>query len=802
MKLNARNSFGAVGVALGLSSSLLLSARAVEPETLFNFQVGLGTVMGSLVQGPDGNFYGTTAQGGSLGSGTVFRVTPAGVLTTLVSDQPNPAPGLIVGNDGLLYGMTSAGGPSGFGTVFKMTTGGVLTNFALLNGVNGRSPLAGLVLASDGNFYGTSQQGGTNGFGAVFRVSPGGVVMHLVSFDGSSLGGFPVVGLTLGPEGNLYGITSFGGAANQGTIFKITLTGSITTLHSFQGAVDGFVRSARLTLGPDQNLYGTSRDGGSADMGAIYRISTNGVFTNLVSFAGTNGAVPWAELVLGPDGQLYGTTQLGGGVNSGTVFKVTTNGVLTTLFSFMSPANGAPEAGLLLASDGNFYGCSAGAVFQITPEGVLTTLASLYPLNGSQPQGLIVGPDGNFYGTTRDGGANNVGTIFRMTADGVLTSLFSFNSTNGAAPQAGLAVGKDGNFYGTTALGGNINSGTVFRFATNGTLTSIGSFNRTNGANPQCQLVMDADGTFYGTAPEQGPGFSGTIFRVATNGVLTTLVPFFGTNGAAPQDDGLAVGNDGNLYGTTADGGNIGFGTVFRVTPGGDLTPLFSFNSVNGQAPQGGLVLGKDGSFYGTTTFGGTNQGGFGTIFKITTNGVLTTLFNFNFTIGQGPATRLIQGNDGSLYGTTPFGGMTNGVPGSTGLGTVFRITTSRAFTSLVAFQGTNGSIPFAPLLMGNDGNLYGTTTHGGPGGGGTIFRIVLMPRLTRIAKLANGGALVTGTGLPASPFRLWTSTDPSIPVASWALLTNGIFANDGTFSFTDVASAGIPARFYRVSTP
>jgi uncharacterized repeat protein (TIGR03803 family) len=244
----------------------LRSARGLEAQTLLNFELSPGAVTGSLVQGPDGNFHGTTAQGGPRGSGTVFRVTPAGV-----------AAGLVVGNDGLLYGMTSAGGAfGGFGTVFKMTTNGALTTIAVLNGVNGENPQSGLVLARDGNFYGTSPQGGTNSIGNVFRVTPAGVVTSLVSFDSASLGGGPSAGLTFGPDGNLYGITPFGGAVGLGTIFKITTGGTFTTLYSFQ-LPDGFVRRARLTPGPDGNLYGTSRDGGSADMGAIFKITTNGI---------------------------------------------------------------------------------------------------------------------------------------------------------------------------------------------------------------------------------------------------------------------------------------------------------------------------------------------------------------------------------------------------------------------------------------------------------------------------------------------------------------------------------------------
>jgi uncharacterized repeat protein (TIGR03803 family) len=198
MKL--KHKFTIPGLVVLLPLLMPVSGRALEPQTLFNFQLGLGKVRGALIEGPDGNFYGTTPDGGPLANGTVFRVTPAGVLTTLVSDQVNSAAaGLVVGNDGLLYGMTGAGGPFGFGTVFKLTTDGVLTNFAVFNGVNGGNPQSGPVLAGDGNFYGTSPEGGTNGDGNVFRVTPEGVVTSLVSFDASSLGGFP------GPRAGLAG---------------------------------------------------------------------------------------------------------------------------------------------------------------------------------------------------------------------------------------------------------------------------------------------------------------------------------------------------------------------------------------------------------------------------------------------------------------------------------------------------------------------------------------------------------------------------------------------------------------------
>jgi uncharacterized repeat protein (TIGR03803 family) len=782
----------------------LYSVHALEPQTLHNFELSPGEVTVSLIEGPDGNFYGTTAHGGPKGNGTVFRVTPQGVLTTLVSDQANPAAGLIVANDGLLYGMASAGGGlGGFGSVFKMTTNGALTTFAVLDGTNGGNPQSGLVLAPDGNFYGTSPEGGTNSLGNIFRVTPTGIVTSLVSFDFGAFGGLPSAGLTLWPDGNLYGLTPFGGNAGLGTVFKITTDGIFTTLYSFQMA-DGFVRQAKLTSGPDGNLYGTSRDGGTADMGTVFQITTNGVYSTLISFQGTNGAMPLAELTVGADKQLYGTTQLGGSASSGTVFKVTTNGALTTLFSFPSSVNGfnaVPRTGLLLASDGNFYGCTPGTVFKMTPDGTLTTLASLIPFNGVHPQAtLVAGSDGKLYGTTQGGGTNNLGSIFMLNSNGAITPVFSFSNTNGAVPLGGLTLGKDGNFYGTTSQGGSNFSGTVFRFSTDGTLTTLVNLVGASGGSPRGQLVAGPDDSLYGTTALQGLSNVGTIFRITTNGDFTRLVSFNNTNGSFPED-GLTLGQDGNFYGTTANGGSHSAGTVFRMTPTGALTTLFSFNNTNGANPLGGVVQGNDGALYGTTGFGGTNLS-FGTIFKLTTNGVLTTLFNFHFTDGEQPTTKMTIAADGSLYGTTGFGGSTLNDPTSTGLGTVFRITSNGLFTSLFQFQGTNGSNPAASLTLGPDGNLYGSTANGGPGGGGTIFRIILTPMFTGLARGSNGNVLLNGSGPPGCPYSLLASDSISAPLAAWTSLTMGTFSADGTFSFPDNGAALVPTRFYRLSTP
>src|SRR5581483_11445143 len=525
-------------------------------------------------------------------------------------------------------------------------------------------------------------------------------------------------------------------------------------------------------------------------------------FSTVFSFSGTNGTSPEGELALGADGQLYGTTQQGGAGTLGTVFKVSTNGGLTTLVSFNSAANSAPQAGLLRARDGNFYGCSPGAVFKMTPGGVMSILSSLIPLNGLHPQsGLIVGPDGSFYGTTRDGGSNNMGTIFKLSAGGALSTVFDFDGTNGSAPEGALVIGRDGNFYGTTSLGGAGSAGTIFRFATNGALTTLMSIGGTNGGDPQCQLVVGADGVMYGTAPEFGAGGVGTVFRITTNGVFTVLLAFNGTNGANPED-GLTAGLDGNLYGTTADGTIAATqnGTVFKITPGGALTTLVAFSNTNGASPLGGLVQGGDGVLYGTTSFGGTNFG-YGTIFKLTTNGAFTQLFNFHFTDGEEPVAKMIFGPDGALYGTTAVGGHLGGNPFGGGEGTVFRITTNGVFTSVAFFDGTNGFNLPSPLAVAGDGSLLGVTGEGGPGGGGTIFRVVVAPMLTGVARSSNGSVNISGTGLPGTGFRLLAAGTPAAKPFP-TLVTSGAFDTNGDFSFTDAGAVTHGMRFYRLAIP
>lgn len=301
----------------------------------------------ALVQSTnDGNFYGTSFLGiAPLYRGNIYKITSAGVVTSLVAfDGTNgfyPTGALVQGRDGNFYGTTGggadgcgifAGGCTGSltnGSIFKMTPGGTLTTLVTLAGTNGKMPVAGLVLHTNGDFYGTTFTGGANGFGTVFKVTSSGTFTSLYSFAGSD-GANPYAGLTIGTNGNLYGTTQGGGANSLGTIFQITAAGVLTTLISFDNA-NGSTPQAAPKQGLDGNFYGTTAAGGASGKGTVYVLTPGGTLITLYSFLGYNfpsgipndGSTPQADLVQISDGNFYGTTRAGGSANNtGTIFKL------------------------------------------------------------------------------------------------------------------------------------------------------------------------------------------------------------------------------------------------------------------------------------------------------------------------------------------------------------------------------------------------------------------------------------------------------------------------------------------------
>ena len=735
---------------------LLISASSVGAQTLQTLYAFVSTngcnPQAPLTVGSDGNFYGTTPTGGTNGGyGTIFKVTTNGVLTSLfqfsVTNGASPYAGLALGKDGCLYGTTEYGGTNGYGTIFKITADGYFTSLASFNSTNGANPIAGLTLGSDGSFYGTTTHGGSGGSGAVFKLATNGVLTLLASFTSAngfsyvySTFGIPISGLVFGNDGALYGTTMYGGAANDGTVFRVTTNGTLSFLASFYNGNAGSIYPAGLVLGKDGNFYGTAYFGYSYSGGAIIKVTPSGSVSGY-GFASGQGN-PMGNLIVGSDSYLYGTTSYGGTNGGfGTVFKISTGGNIITLASFANTNGTTPYAGLVLGNDGNFYGttygggdCGQGAVFELSTNGSLTELAPFSGTIGCWPKaGLTLGNDGNFYGTTSSGGTNGgSGTFFKITTNGDFTSLTSLNS---GSPQADLILASDGSFYSV------LNNGTVCNLTTNAQVQKLVSLiSYPYYESPYSKLTQGPDGAYYGSSYTS---YAGVLFKIYTNGFVTNILSFSGTNGSNPQG-GVCFGNDGNIYGTTSGGGlsgaNTGQGTVFKFTTNGVLTTIKVFQGNNngvsyygdGASPSAGLCLANDGTLYGTTSSGGgyTNSQftfGLGEVFKVATNGVVGGVASFNGTNGIQPQANLVAGIDGNLYGMTMFGG-SGASNTNSGVGTIFRVKPKGGITALVSFNGINGRSPQTDLIIAADGNLYGTTPYGGIGGNGTIFRVLLPP--------------------------------------------------------------------------
>jgi uncharacterized repeat protein (TIGR03803 family) len=447
--------------------------------------------------------------------------TPGQTFTSLVSlDYTNgfgPSGPLVQGTDGNLYGETGAGGPNdtctgfyGCGTISKITPSGTLTSLFNFAGTNGQDPSGGLVLATDGTSYGTTAYGGEYEDGTVFEITPSGVQTTLYSFGFVQGGDTPVGGLVQASDGDLYGTTIYGGPHSFGTVFKITTSGVLTTIHYFDYS-DGQGPEAALLQASNGNFYGTTEFGGDIgyDAGTIYEITPTGKFTTLYSFCSqggescTDGELPVGSLVQGTDGAFYGTAAEGGGTNS--------------------------------VCDG---GC--GTVFKITVGGTLTVLHDFAYTDGAYPvAGLVQGTDGNFYGTTEAGGdtgicfePNGCGTIFKITPSGTLTSLHSFDLTDGKYPEAALVQDTNGSFYGTTNEGGDnsceapYGCGTVFSLS-----VGLKPFVKTQPASGAVGTAINILGTDLTGATSVT--FNGTpaVFTVNSHSLITTTVPAGATTG-------------------------------------------------------------------------------------------------------------------------------------------------------------------------------------------------------------------------------------------------------------------------------
>jgi uncharacterized repeat protein (TIGR03803 family) len=471
-----------------IATATASSATTTFKFVSFNATDGGNPYLESLVQGIDGNLYGTTVFYGAHGTsyGTVFKISPTGTLTSLYTfcsktgctDGYQAFAGLFLATNGNLYGTTSTGGAHGSGTVFKITPAGTLStlySFCSQTGcADGVLPLAGLVQGTDGKFYGTTHSGGAHGNGTVFKItitSTGATLTTLYSFCpkiGCADGSYPWAGLVQGTDGNFYGTTLGGGAhGNYGTVFKIIPTGTptLTTLYSFcsqTGCTDGTQPYAGLIQASDGNFYGTTLGGGTNHNGTVFKITPTGTLTTLHRFVHTDGFAPSAGLVQATDGNFYGTTSEGGANGHGTVFKITPGGTntLATLHNFSGPDGSGVNGvigGLVQDTNGNFYGTTAyGGASNVCTGGCGTVFS------------LSVGL-GSFVKTLPSSG-KVAATVYILGTNLTSASNVSFNGSaatftvvSASEIKTTVPSGATTGFVTVTTSGGTLKSNKVFR---------------------------------------------------------------------------------------------------------------------------------------------------------------------------------------------------------------------------------------------------------------------------------------------------------------------------------------------------
>jgi uncharacterized repeat protein (TIGR03803 family) len=776
-----------VAKSLGSTALAWLLAASVEAQTyqvLHSFAYRASDPS-ALITDASGNLYGTTFDGsesesGSGPVGTVFKLDAANNFAPTVlhtfggTDGAHPYAALIADASGNLYGTTAYGGTFDAGTVFRLDASNnyALTTLHNFNGTDGLGPFAGVIADASGNLYGTTVNGGpTDQYGTVFKLeaSSNYALTTLHDFNGSD-GAYPGA-LLADASGNLYGISG-GGALGFGIVFKLVAANNytLTTLHDFVGGPDGLGPSGTLIADASGNLYGTTYSGGASNSGTAFMLdaSKSYALTTLHSFEGTAGS-SYGGLRADASGDLYGTTYGdSASAHYGTVFKLdVSNGyALTTLHSFGGSDGAYPGAAVIIDASGNLYGTTSqggafesGTVFQLEAANgyALTTLHTVGSPDPSQPlANLLSDASGNLYGTTHGGGPSNLGTVFMLNAANgyALTTLHNFGGPDGAEPQAGLKADASGNLYGTTYHGGALDHGTVFKLDVdnNYALTTLHDFGSdpSDGIGPSSTLIADAAGNLYGTT-QYGLAAYGTVFKLdaANNYALTTIFGFPGFPDAQSPSGAIVADAEGNLYGTTFDGGPSYGGTVFRLDAanGYALTILHAFGGPDGRFPFGGVIADASGNLYGTTNSGG--DYGKGTVFRLKAenNYALETLNDFSGSDGANPWADLIADASGNLYGATVRGG-------TYGRGTLFKLNAANGYplTTLHSFGGEDGAEAWAGLIADASGNLLGTTRYGGTGRTGVVFSLSIgMPApVTGIAPTSGpsgGGTAVTITG-------------------------------------------------------
>jgi uncharacterized repeat protein (TIGR03803 family) len=476
------------------------------------------------------------------------------------------------------------------------------------------------------------------------------------------------------PQRKLLAIGIFAVAYLLGLAANNASAQTYTDLHSFKCATEGCYPQypAILAQGRDGNLYGTSWWGGTAQYGAVFKVTPSGTLTTLSNLdcAGSAGCTPYSGLSLGTDGNLYGANYQGGQYGYGNIFKTTPSGILTVLHQFdgIAPDWSAPWAPPVQGKDGNYYGTAAAYVaYKITAAGKFSVISNSVPAAVSAP--LIQATDGYFYGTSNNGGAHSCGVVFRMSAAGAIKTIYEFDYPHGCYPFAPLVQGTDGNFYGTTAYGGSAGEGVVYKVTPKGVLTVLRNFADTVAPDPFAGLVLATDGNFYGATDGGGQAGLGVLFKITKTGAYTALyeVPQ-GYTGHFPYATPMQHTN-GKIYGLMYAGGSNNEGTFYSLDVG--LAPFVKLMTTQGKAAQVVEILGQ--GFRGTTS----------------------VLF------GTGSATFTIV-SDTYMTAKVPATGTTGYVTVTTPSGTLKSSQTFKVLPAITSFTPTSGPVGTKVTITGS----------------------------------------------------------------------------------------------------
>ncbi|MEY2498839.1 MAG: hypothetical protein QOD12_2395 [Verrucomicrobiota bacterium] len=528
----------------------------------------------SLIAASDGNLYGGTRDADAKKGGGFFRATTGGAITLLARlPDPNSTSSFVEGPDASFYGITN-------GKIVRVTKAGEVSIFHVFDPAVEGDSATGLFVGTDGKFYGGASGGAANGTGSsLFRIDSTGTVTVLARYN---LVTFPFL---MTPDGEFYATRTSGGGRLEPSldVYRLRIDGSATFLHSYYPAF-----GVHLIAGPGGNLYGVE-----AYSDYVFRLNPAGVSSVIYSFAASD--FPAEDLVRAADGNLYGTTSNGGSHNLGEIYRIGLDGTRTDIAEFNGLNGRNPYTQLTAGPDGNLYGAAAGGldghgiIYRVTTAGEITSLASLTEATAGGVVGsLAIGADNSLYGLTSD-------QVFKLSLGGSGTTLVNFSSKSYSNPHTGVTFGADGKLYGmaTRVEAGPNNPFTaayvVYSLTSDGLISPVYSFGREE-FPAFSNLVADTGGNLYGST------YFG-LFRLSINGQFTRLTSFFG---------GLTLGSDNNIYASTGSFAPLG-GRLVRVTPDGIATTVATFDYPDGYPHR--AIEGPDHRFYGTTTRASSDQG-------------------------------------------------------------------------------------------------------------------------------------------------------------------------------------------------